>query len=121
MVEDLDKILALAERFEYSPFMVKQIMKNFPQDYVTVLKAFAQPAPETIRINTLKITPKELKARLEAKGFKLTPVDWLDYAIHVDSSQSRHTLGATHEYLKGLYYIQSLGSMIPVHLFYPKP
>ncbi|MCF2142015.1 MAG: RsmB/NOP family class I SAM-dependent RNA methyltransferase [Candidatus Lokiarchaeota archaeon] len=121
MHDDTNKILTLAERFEYSPFMIRQIMKNFPNDHIAALKAFAQPAPETIRVNTLKISPEELKTRLEEKGFKLTPVEWLDYAFHVDSTHTHHTLGATHEYLKGFYYLQSLGSMIPVHLLYPKP
>lgn len=116
-----DKIYALAERYEYTPYMIEQIIKNFPEDYVAVLKAFEQPAPETIRVNTLKIEPEALKSRLENKGFKLTQSQWLDYAYNVDSTQASLSLGATHEYLKGLYYIQSLGSMIPVHILYPKP
>ncbi|MHA1521867.1 MAG: RsmB/NOP family class I SAM-dependent RNA methyltransferase [Promethearchaeota archaeon] len=116
-----DKIYDIAERFEYSPYMIEQIMKNFPNDYLAAIKSFAMPPRETIRVNTLKITPKELKIRLEKKGFRLIPTPWLDYAFHVDSVDAPHSLGATHEYLKGLYYIQSLGSMIPVHLLYPEP
>ncbi|TFH29935.1 MAG: RsmB/NOP family class I SAM-dependent RNA methyltransferase [Promethearchaeota archaeon] len=101
--------------------MIEQIMINFPNDYIAAIKSFGLPPRETIRVNTLKITPEDLKVRLEKKGFQLSLTPWLDYAFHVDSTNARHSLGATHEYLKGLYYIQSLGSMIPAHLLYPRP
>ncbi|QEE15446.1 RsmB/NOP family class I SAM-dependent RNA methyltransferase [Promethearchaeum syntrophicum] len=115
-----DKILELAERYNYAPFMIKQIMINFPDEHLAVINAFSRQPRETIRINTLKITPEKLKILLEKKGFRVKPTQF-DYAFQVDSSQSRIGLGNTHEYLQGFYYMQSLASMVPVHLLYPEP
>ncbi|MCK5346686.1 MAG: RsmB/NOP family class I SAM-dependent RNA methyltransferase, partial [Candidatus Heimdallarchaeota archaeon] len=67
------------------------------------------------------ITPKRLRDLLTPKGFKLSPTEWVDYGFDVDTSESRLSLGATHEYLKGYYYLQSLGSMVPVQMLYPEP
>ena len=115
-----DKILELAERYNYSPFMIKQIMINFPDEHLAVINAFNRQPRETIRVNTLKITPKKLQKLLENKRFRVKPTQF-DYAFQVDSSQTRIGLGNTHEYLQGFYYIQSLASMVPVHLLYPEP
>ncbi len=115
-----EKILELAERYNYSPFMIKQIMINFPDEHLVVINAFNRQPRETIRVNTLKTTPEKLKELLGKKGFRLKPTQF-DYAFHVDSSQTRIGLGNTHEYLQGFYYIQSLASMVPVHLLYPEP
>ena len=109
-----DKILELAERYNYAPFMIKQIMINFPDEHLAVINAFSRQPRETIRVNTLKITPEKLKILLEKKGFRIKPTQF-DYAFQVDSSQSRIGVGNTHEYLQGFYYMQSLASMIPVH------
>ena len=115
-----EKILELAERYNYSPFMIKQIMINYPDEHLVVINAFNRQPRETIRVNTLKTTPEKLKVLLGKKGFRLKPTQF-DYAFHVDSSQTRIGLGNTHEYLQGFYYIQSLASMVPVHLLYPEP
>ena len=116
-----DKILQLADDYAYSPFMMEQLIINFPDDYMGVVRAFAKPDISTIRVNTLKTTPSALQTMLEKKGFNLRPTKWIDYAFHVDSSNSHFKLGATHEYLKGHYYNQSLASMIPVHFLFPQP
>ncbi|UYP47378.1 Ribosomal RNA small subunit methyltransferase F [Candidatus Lokiarchaeum ossiferum] len=120
-LSESDKIRQLAEDYAYSPFMMEQIMINFPDDYMGVIRAFNKPDVDTIRVNTLKSNPQEVKTLLEAKGFHLRPTKWVDYAFHVDSSDAQYRLGATHEYLKGKYYIQSLASMIPVHFLFPQP
>ena len=120
-LSDSDRIRQLAEDYAYSPFMMEQLMINYPDDYMGIIRAFAKPDISTIRVNTLKTTPKELRSMLEKKGFNLRPTKWIDYAFHVDSSDAYYKLGATHEYLKGHYYNQSLASMIPVHLLLPQP
>ena len=65
-----EKILELAERYNYSPFMIKQIMINFPDEHLVVINAFNRQPRETIRVNSLKTTPEKLKVLLEKKGFK---------------------------------------------------
>jgi len=115
-----EKILELADRYNYSPFMIEQIMINYPDEHSSVINAFNRQPREIIRVNTLKITPDKLKKLLEKKGFRFKPT-MFDYAFQVDSSQTRIGLGNTHEYLQGFYYLQSLASMASVHLLYPVP
>ncbi len=116
--EDINK---LATEYGYNKFMIHELMVNYPNDYMGVINAFEKPPREVIRVNTLKTTPKSLEKRLSEKGFSLRETKWIDYGFQVDSQGSEFSLGATHEYLLGHYYIQSLGSMIPVHILSPQP
>ena len=71
----------------------------------------------SLRINTLKISEKELIERLENEKVKLEKVEFLDYGY---SYQSSFSLGATPEYLMGYYYLQEAASQIPVQILGPK-
>ncbi len=116
-----EKISQLSQDYGYSKFMIKELMVNFPKDYMGVIRAFDKPPLTTIRTNTLRISPEELKTRLEDKGFSLRETKWIDYGFIVNSEKSDFSIGATHEYLLGYYYIQDFASMIPVHLLAPQP
>jgi len=70
-----------------------------------------------IRANTLKISPKDLRERLEGKGFVLSDTI-LDYAFRVDYYPSE--LGKTLEHFLGYYYVQDLASMLPAHILNPR-
>ncbi len=70
-----------------------------------------------IRANTLKISPRELKKRLEDKGFVLVDTI-LEYAFRVDYYPSE--LGKTLEHFLGYYYVQDLASMLPAHILNPR-
>lgn len=72
----------------------------------------------SIRVNTLKITAKELLPRLEKLGIKITPVDFTKNGYYV---QSKFSLGAITEYLLGYYYIQEAAAQLPVQVLDPKP
>ncbi len=63
-----------------------------------------------LRVNTLKTTSKKLKQRLEKRGVKLVPVPFLPDAFWYEAPFS---LGATEEYLLGLYYLQEAASQLP--------
>jgi len=70
-----------------------------------------------LRVNTLKISEKELIKRLENEKIKLRKVEFLDYGY---SYQAPFSLGATPEYLMGYYYLQEAASQIPVQILNPK-
>jgi len=70
-----------------------------------------------IRVNTLKITDKELKKRLLHNGVILKKVPYLEYGYFYESNFS---LGSTPEYLQGYYYLQEAASQIPVQELDPK-
>lgn len=82
------------------------------------LKAIERPLPPTIRANTIKISPEELRERLEKKGAKVIPSEWCDVLMEVHGKRS---LGNTIEHWLGLYYVQEASSILPVIALDPKP
>ena len=89
------------------------------EETIELLNANERPLIPSIRVNTLKIKVDELKERLEKKGFKLDPIDWVPYGLKV--VKERYNLGSLHEYLQGYYYLQNVASMLPAHILNPKP
>ena len=89
------------------------------QQTIQLLRANEKPLPLSIRVNTLKIDKETLKIRLENKGFKLEPIDWIPYGFKI--KKAPFNLGSTHEYLQGYYYLQSIAPMLPVHILNPNP
>ena len=89
------------------------------EETVKLLDANERPLIPSIRINTLKIKVNELKNRLEAKGFKLEPIDWIPYGFKVLNQPLN--LGSLHEYLQGYYYLQNAASMLPAIILDPNP
>ncbi|TFG06076.1 MAG: RsmB/NOP family class I SAM-dependent RNA methyltransferase [Promethearchaeota archaeon] len=85
---------------------------------IKLLQANERPLIPSIRVNTLKMKPNELKARLENKHFILEPLEWVPYGFKVLKVASN--LGSLHEYLQGFYYLQNLASMMPPLILNPK-
>jgi tRNA (cytosine40_48-C5)-methyltransferase len=70
---------------------------------------------QTIRLNVFNVKGKNLEGRLQAIGFKLDKVQFLKTGYWVHSSKV--SVGATAEYLLGLYSIQESAAQIPATLF----
>jgi NOL1/NOP2/sun family putative RNA methylase len=70
---------------------------------------------QAIRENTTNTKGKNLEKRLEAIGIKLEKIPFLKRSYWILSS--RFSVGATAEYLLGLYSIQEAAAQIPVTLF----
>jgi len=68
-----------------------------------------------IRVNTVNIGRQELLSRLASRGIKLGKIPFLEngYWVH----ESKFSIGATSEYLLGLYSIQEAAAQIPASLF----
>ncbi|HDZ17298.1 MAG TPA: RsmB/NOP family class I SAM-dependent RNA methyltransferase [archaeon] len=86
---------------------------------IKLLKANEKPLIPSIRVNTLKLSPSELKIKLEQKGFKLEPLEWIPYGFKV--IKEGFNLGSSHEFLQGYYYLQNIASMLPALILDPKP
>ena len=69
-----------------------------------------------LRVNTLKISPQELKNKLESKGLVLEDT-YLPYMFKI--VESPYTPGSTQEYLFGYYYLQSISSTVPPLILNP--
>ncbi len=86
---------------------------------------FGEKAPATVtlkpslRVNTLRITEKELVERLRALGVKLSKIAWLQHGYTIEAS--KFSLGAATEALLGYYYLQEAAAQAPVEVLDPKP
>ena len=73
---------------------------------------------KSVRVNTLKISEKELAKRLSAEGVQLEKVSFLDFGYLI--KKSRFSLGSAPEFLLGYYYVQEAASQLPVQALNPK-
>lgn len=71
----------------------------------------------SIRVNTLLSGRDEVLRRLETRGAKLTPIPWLRDGFHVEGGES--SVGASFEYLLGLYAIQEAAAQFPIQVLAP--
>ncbi|MHA1660196.1 MAG: RsmB/NOP family class I SAM-dependent RNA methyltransferase, partial [Promethearchaeota archaeon] len=100
--------------------MVKRYIEFLGLDQtIELLEANERPLIPSIRVNTLKIKPAELKGRLEKKGFKLEPIEKVPNGFKILNEP--YNLGSLHEFLQGYYYLQNIASMFPPIILDPKP
>lgn len=74
--------------------------------------------PQYIRVNTLKISEKDLLKRLAAKKVELKKVPYLKHGYEVVNKD--FALSSTEEYLMGYFYIQDAASQVPPEVLDPK-
>jgi len=70
---------------------------------------------QAIRVNSMNIDKDKLVKRLNSRGVKVQKIPFLDDGYWI--SESGFSLGATSEYLLGLYSIQEVAAQIPATLF----
>ena len=70
---------------------------------------------QAIRINTMNTNRDTVVKRLESLGIVLEKIPFLEYGYWI--RKSKFSVGATAEYLLGLYSIQEAAAQIPVTLF----
>ncbi len=112
------------------PEFVERMKKLLsPSDYEKYEEILKIPPVKSLRVNTLKISPENLKKRLEEKSWKITQpwknhpevmiVDGKIYDKSVIDLEPGE-LGRALEHLLGYYYVQELASMLPVIALEPK-
>ncbi|OGJ12465.1 hypothetical protein A3K82_02920 [Candidatus Pacearchaeota archaeon RBG_19FT_COMBO_34_9] len=109
-------------RYQPKPLFLER-MKNLLgrdfDDYINILKK--EPV-RSLRCNTIKISPDELKERLENKGWKIKiPFGDFPEIIIVENELQPGELGRALEHMLGYYYIQEIASMLPPLILNPKP
>jgi len=69
----------------------------------------------SIRCNTLKISPEKLKKRLEKRGWKIKqPYKEYPEIMIIESDLGPGELGKAEEHLLGYFYVQEISSMLPL-------
>ena len=89
-------------------------------DFETFKKASLELLERSARINTLKISPKELIERMK-KEWEFKQVPWFKDGYFMENKKGRRDIGNTLESALGYIYVQEASSMIPPVVLDPKP
>lgn len=106
----------LAKKYGYLPYMVQRYIDMLGlADTEKLLNTFEHfnfsPA---ILCNYIYADCDQLVHRLREQGFILSGISWCRYCYKVISQPSSPSLGSTHEFLKGLYYVyRDSSSLVP--------
>ena len=109
-----DQIQYLSVRYSMPEWIVRQWINDYGMEQtVSVLKAFLQETPVTIRTNLLKITPEALEKRLKEEGVtaeKMVCADMpeLNYAFMISGFDHLNALASFRE---GLFYVQDVSAL----------
>lgn len=108
----------LASKYGYLAYIVERYIRILGfKEAENLLNAFEKPLKPVVRTNTLLIDEETLRERLEQLGFQLERIKWSSESYRVVSSPKSPSIGATHEYLKGYYYVhRDSASLVPVKL-----
>jgi 16S rRNA (cytosine1407-C5)-methyltransferase len=111
---------------------MKETPQTFPKEFIErmnalygtlaaaeVLKVLEQGRPTTFRPKTLKTDFQTVKNELEAAGFELEVVEWLQ--AFVLKNRGLRDLEEQPLYQSGSLYVQGLSSMIPPVILDPHP
>ena len=99
---------------EAKPLFIERMKKLLGKEYGLFMEINKTKPKTCIRCNTLKISPEQLKKRLEKKGWKINQ----KYREHpemmlIENELKPGELGNSEEHKSGLYYVQELTSMMP--------
>ena len=90
-------------------------------DFEEFKKYSLQYLRRSIRVNTLKISAKELKKKIE-NDWELTQIPWCKEGFWIKNKHSeRRDIGNMIEHSLGYFYVQEAASMIPPIVLEPKP
>ncbi len=100
------------------------------QEYEKFIESLKENSVNSIRVNELKISPLELKKKLEDKGWKINqPIRGHPEIMVIEGKYADRKLvdlepgelGRSFEHLLGYYYVQEISSMLPVIVLNPRP
>ena len=112
-----DTLAYLSVMYSMPEWIVEDWLQVYEKDVVEqMLRAFLKKEPLSIRPNLERITPEELKRRLEKQGIRVTEAEWPDYALRIDNY---NYLGAIPEFEEGLFQVQDVSSMMVVEAAAP--
>lgn len=113
-----DMVRFLEVKYSMPQWIVKQWINDYGMEKTEqILKGFDRENPLSIRTNTLKCTPEELRDKLKAEGVIVEPVKDLDYAFYISGFDY---LNGLQSFEDGLFYVQDVSSMMAAELAAPK-
>ena len=115
--DEKDIVRFLEVKYSMPQWIVKQWIKDYGEEKARqILEAYQVEKPLSIRTNTMKCTPKQLRERLIAEGVAVDEVKELDYAFTISGFDYLNGLESFEE---GLFYVQDISSMMVAELAAP--
>ena len=84
-----------------------------------ISKSYKEKRTTTLRVNTLKATPEEIKSILEKRNIKYQAVAWSDFSLILERAEEEEIRNLD-IYKEGKIYLQSLSSQLPPLFLEPK-
>ena len=113
-----DKIMYLATRYSYKPWMIKNWINNFSEEFTEdLLEANSEKPSVYLRTNTLKISRDSLIEKLKSEGINCSIVPNIDEAIRVENLKN---IENNQLFKDGLFTIQDISSMMVGKVMNPK-
>ncbi|MBT3464929.1 RsmB/NOP family class I SAM-dependent RNA methyltransferase [archaeon] len=114
------KVIPDSTKYEIKPGFEERYRAILGDAYDDFMKYSLSYIRRSLRVNTLKISVKDLVKRME-KNWKLTPIPWCKEGFWFETKTDRRDIGNTLEHSLGYIYIQVAASMIPPVVLKPKP
>jgi NOL1/NOP2/sun family putative RNA methylase len=114
----------MKEHYAIKPEFEKRLKLLFKdeKDFQSFERIIRTETPDSIRCNTLKISPEKLKSRIEKKGWKIKqPFNEFPEVMIIENKFFQGELGKSKEHLLGYYYVQDISSMLSLLALKPKP
>lgn len=107
--------------YKPKPLFIERMKLLLGKDFENYWKKIQDEPLRSIRVNTLKISPNELKKKLEDKSWIVKqPFKNFPEIMVIKSELEPGELGRSLEHLLGYYYIQEISSMLPIVVLNPK-
>ena len=104
-----DTVAYMSVMYSLPEWLVKQWIRAYDADTVEMMgREFLKEKPVTIRCNTDRSTPEELKKSLEEEGVTVHEVPGLPYAFYIEGYDY---LARLKSFQDGWFYIQDVSSM----------
>lgn len=99
---------------------VAELYRAFPVHVAErILMGMTKRRPVTLRVNTIKASPREIMEELRSEGIKYRRVQWYPDAFVITNRRERD-LEQLRSYQEGRVYLQSLSSMVPPLVLAPQ-
>ncbi len=112
------KPIPSSEEIEFKPKFIERYSQL--TDWEAFKKYSLSFLRRSIRINTLTGSIQEIKAGIEAKGWKLEQIPWCKEGFWIEHPE-RRDVGNLLEHHLGKIYVQEAASMVPPLVLQPKP
>lgn len=113
-----DLQVSVASRESFPEWFHQRATEELGEAWPPLAHALNLPAPLTIRANTLKITPEELRKKLREEEIFTRSLDWAPQALVLEK---RINIFRRDSFKKGWYEVQDAGSQIIAPFLQVKP